>query len=51
MASLGTIISVIDSAFALMSIPTMISAVILSPKVMQVSKKYFSELKASRISG
>ena len=45
LSSLGTIISVIDSAFALMSIPTMISAVLLSPKVMEVSRKYFSELK------
>ncbi len=48
LSSLGTIISVIDSAFALMSIPTMISAVLLSPKVMEVSKKYFSELRAAR---
>jgi len=45
LSSLGTIISVIDSAFALMSIPTMISAVLLSPKVMAASKKYFKELK------
>jgi AGCS family alanine or glycine:cation symporter len=48
LSSLGTIISVIDSAFALMSIPTMISAVILSPRVMEVSRKYFHALRLSR---
>ena len=46
-ASLGTIISLIDSTFALMSIPTMTSALILSPKVMAASRKYFESLKAS----
>jgi AGCS family alanine or glycine:cation symporter len=46
-ASLGTIISLIDSAFALMSIPTIVSALILSPKVMAASRKYFESLKTS----
>ncbi len=44
-ASLSTIISVIDSAFALMSIPTMISTLLLAPKVMSAAKSYFSDLK------
>ena len=41
-SSLTTIISVIDSAFALMAIPTMIGALLLSPKVRQASKEYFA---------
>lgn len=47
LSSLEAIISLIDSAFALMAIPTMISAVLLSPKVMAVTRKYVKELKAS----
>ncbi len=44
-ASLTSIISLIDAAYALMSIPTMISAIILAPKVKKAAKKYFSELR------
>ncbi len=40
--SLGVIISVFDASYALMAIPTVISAVILSPRVMRASKTYFS---------
>jgi len=47
-ASLKTIFSVIDGAFALMSIPTMISAIILAPKVKRAANKYFSELDLSK---
>ena len=47
-STLEAIISLIDSAFALMAIPTMVSAVLLSPKVMQVTRKYVGELKAAR---
>jgi alanine or glycine:cation symporter, AGCS family len=47
LSSLEAIISLIDSAFALMAIPTMISAVLLSPKVMAVTRKYVKELKAA----
>jgi AGCS family alanine or glycine:cation symporter len=45
-SSLEAIISLIDSAFALMAIPTMTSAVLLSPKVMKVTRKYTRELRA-----
>lgn len=49
-SSLATIISVIDSAFALMSIPTVFSALMLSPKVMKVTRNYFRDLSpADRI--
>lgn len=44
-SSLTAIISLIDSAFALMSIPTMISAIILAPKVKAAATGYFSRLK------
>lgn len=45
-SSLAAIISLIDSAFALMSIPTVISALILAPKVKQAADDYFRRLKA-----
>ena len=44
-ASLDTIINVIDSAFALMAIPTMLATIILSPKVMKEAKRYIERLK------
>lgn len=39
--SLGVVISIFDASYALMAIPTMTSAVILSPKVMKASRIYF----------
>ncbi len=44
-SSLAAIISLIDGAFAVMSIPTMISAILLAPKVSKASTDYFSGLK------
>jgi len=46
-SSLQTIFSMIDGAFALMSIPTMVSAIILAPKVKAAARKYFSDLDLS----
>lgn len=43
-ASLSAIISLIDGMFALMAVPTMISAVLLAPKVKKATKKYFGKL-------
>lgn len=48
-ASLNFIINVIDSFYAMMAIPTMISALWLAPKVMQETKKYFSKMKEKGI--
>ena len=48
-ASLGFIINVIDSFYAMMAIPTMISAIWLAPKVMEETKKYFAKMKAKGI--
>ncbi len=45
-ASLGFVVNLIDSGFALMAIPTMVSAVILAPKAWKAAKSYFKRLKA-----
>lgn len=44
-ATLRTILSVIDAAYALMALPTMISGIILAPRVMKQAKKYFARMK------
>ena len=44
-ASLSTIFSLIDGAFAVMSIPTMIAALILAPKVKAEATRYFQKIK------
>ena len=44
-SSLTAIISLIDGMYALMAIPTMTSAILLSPKVLKESKAYFGRLK------
>ena len=43
-ASIDIAINFVDSAFALMVIPTMVGTLLLSPKVMAEAKKYFSKL-------
>lgn len=43
--SLDAAISLIDGAFALMAIPTMISTLLLAPKVMQATRTYFDRYK------
>ena len=44
-SDLDTIISLIDSTFALMAIPTMLATIILAPKVLKETKKYIQKLK------
>ncbi|MFT6873605.1 MAG: AGCS family alanine or glycine:cation symporter [Roseivirga sp.] len=44
--SLGFVVNLIDGSFALMAIPTMVSAVLLAPKVIKASKVYFAKLKS-----
>ncbi|GET29840.1 alanine:cation symporter family protein [Prolixibacter sp. SD074] len=46
--TLTVIIILIDGAFAMMAIPTMVSAILLSPKVVKVAKSYFARLKEER---
>lgn len=43
--SLDVVVNLIDGMYALMAIPTMVSALLLSPKVMQAAKRYFADLK------
>ncbi len=44
-APLNIVINLIDGVYALMAIPTMISAILLAPKVRKASIKYFRELR------
>lgn len=44
--SITSVINIIDGMFALMAIPTMVSAVLLSPKVIAATRTYFRELKS-----
>jgi AGCS family alanine or glycine:cation symporter len=45
-ATLGFTIGIFDGAYALMAFPTMISAILLSPKVIRASKDYFRRLRS-----
>ena len=43
--SLNVVINIIDGVYALMAIPTMVSALLLSPQVMKEAKRYFAYLR------
>lgn len=43
-ASMADVINLVFVAYGLMAIPTMISTIMLAPKVMEATKKYFSEV-------
>ncbi|SHF27665.1 alanine or glycine:cation symporter, AGCS family [Fodinibius roseus] len=43
-ASIGAVIDLIDGMFALMAIPTMISGLILAPRVMEAARDYFARI-------
>ena len=43
--SIDVVLNVIDGMYALMAIPTMTSAIILAPKVMQAARKYFAGIQ------
>ena len=42
---MGAVVSLIDMAYGLMAFPTMLSAVILAPKVMEAANIYFKSVK------
>lgn len=44
--SLSMMINLIDTFFALMAIPTMISTILLAPRVVKTAREYFSSLKS-----
>jgi len=46
MVKIDLAINFVDSMFALMAIPTVISTLILAPKVMQAARKYFRQLES-----
>jgi AGCS family alanine or glycine:cation symporter len=48
-SSLGAVISLIDGMYAMMAIPTMVSALLLSPKVMAQAKIYFAKYEADKL--
>ncbi len=45
--SMETVINIIDIAYAIMAFPTMISGLILAPRVMEEARRYFGRLHAS----
>lgn len=47
-STLAAVIGLIDGAYATMAFPTMISAIILAPKVLAAAKVYFAKLKTSQ---
>ncbi len=47
-ASMTDVINIIDIAFAVMAIPTMLSGLVLAPKVMERAKSYFAMLEAEK---
>lgn len=48
MIPLGVVVSIMDLAFALMALPTMITLLVLSPRAKKLAKEYFSS-SANRI--
>lgn len=45
LASINIILNLIDGFFAIMAIPTMTATILLAPKVMAATRKYFKELE------
>ena len=41
--SLESAINIIDGSFAMMAIPTLISSILLAPKIVELAKTYFAE--------
>lgn len=48
-ASISAIINLIDGMYAVMAIPTMVCALLLSPKVMDAAKDYFERMEKKEI--
>ena len=46
--SIDMVINYVDGMFAVMGIPTMISTIILAPKVMEAARDYFSRLESQQ---
>lgn len=50
-SSLKAVLGLIDGMYAMMAIPTMVSALILAPKVMEQAKIYFAKLRQEQEAG
>ena len=48
-ASLEAVVSLFDGAYAIMAIPTMLSTLVLAPKVRAAARDYFSRLDGGEI--
>ena len=46
--SLDLAVNIVDSMFALMAIPTMISALYLSPHIKKEAERYFSTIETGK---
>jgi alanine or glycine:cation symporter, AGCS family len=46
--SMQDVMNIIDVAYAIMAVPTMVSGFLLAPKVMKEARRYFSSLKKER---
>jgi len=46
--TLEAAVSIIDGAYALMAIPTMVSALLLAPRVKEAASRYFASLDNQR---
>ncbi|MDA0977725.1 MAG: alanine:cation symporter family protein, partial [Proteobacteria bacterium] len=44
MASMDAMVGLVDGAFALMAIPTMVSTIVLAPRVMDAARLYFASI-------
>ena len=47
MVKMGDVINFLDIAFGLMAIPTILSSILLAPRVNRAAKKYFAGLRKS----
>lgn len=47
-SSMTDVINIIDISFGLMAIPTMLSGIVLAPRVMTEAKRYFASLKGEK---
>ncbi|MFY0688972.1 MAG: alanine:cation symporter family protein [Cyclobacteriaceae bacterium] len=48
-ATLDIVVNLVFIAYGLMAIPTMVSAILLAPKVMQAAKKYFGDMRNAQV--
>jgi alanine or glycine:cation symporter, AGCS family len=45
----ATVVNIIDTFFAIMAIPTLTGALLMSPEVMRVTRDYFQRMKKQSV--